>query len=98
MTITVWVYEKRGLKRGPGLLDAWITGGAPAGPRLRLPGTGGGPLGEPRYEVELGIWTIGGEEFIPRSEGWIYANAPAHHPWGAHVNDGETHSIWLAPS
>jgi hypothetical protein len=90
MAITVAVYEKRGLKRGPGITDAHFREW-PFQPDDELPFTGAGPLGEPVYLVESpwwrygNLWTLG-----------VYA--PRHQSWQFDVRDGETHEVWLSPA
>ena len=54
-SITVAVYEKNGLKRGPGLTDAYFN------PFYSNMGqinsiSGGGPLGDPLYRVNMTVW------------------------------------------
>jgi hypothetical protein len=53
--LTVAVYEKNGLKRGPGLTDAYFK------PFYSNVGSinrviGGGPLGDPLYRVDMTVW------------------------------------------
>lgn len=101
MALTVAVYGKRGLKRGPA-----ISSGAsfraiedllvhrlrflPPGP---LTGT------EPRYTVEQVIfWDGQFSAWTPKYDPWtIEVRAPGHQPHRFYVRDGEAHEVWLSP-
>jgi hypothetical protein len=59
MTVTVWVYEKNGLKRGPDLTDADFTSYPPNQPYETIEIRGGGPLADPVYQLKIHTqWTI----------------------------------------
>jgi hypothetical protein len=83
MTLTISVYEKHGLCRGPAILDAWFKQ-----PPFFLAATGGGPLGGATYQVE--------PRFVsPNQRIYLVVGSPRHHPHDFFVNDGETHDVWL---
>jgi hypothetical protein len=91
MIYTVWVavYEKNGLKRGPGLLDAFFALTEPWVADIDSV-SGGGPLGQPVYKVAISIH--------PRFEGSIFGLevlAPRHYPQRFLVPDGQSFEVRL---
>jgi hypothetical protein len=55
--VAVLVYEKNGLKRGPGLTDAFFSLSPPGWPNLIERVAAPGPLADPLYRVTLRVWT-----------------------------------------
>jgi hypothetical protein len=55
ISVTVSVYERNGLKRGPGILSAAFRTAPPrwVPDESRFNVTGGGPLGTPLYQVQI---------------------------------------------
>jgi hypothetical protein len=92
MTITVSVYQKNGLCRGPAIYDATFRAVTPSGAILYydipLGATGAPPLSgkEPVYTVAR----------PPGLTEWhLRVASPIHNPWVFFVRDGETHEVWL---
>jgi len=101
MTVTVRVYQKNGLCRGPGIGNAiffavvgW--GGPSAGTSYPLAATGPSPLSglEPVYTVPLpSQWLL--DSFSPLWD--LRVSSLNHESWQFPVGDGETHEVWLRP-
>jgi hypothetical protein len=87
MTLTIWVYEKNGLCRGPGIFDAYFIYA-----HARIYGvTGPSPLSglDPVYTFPY--------PRADRAEITLYVGAPRHEIWDFNVWDDETHEVWLSP-
>ena len=91
LTVTVSVFEKNGLCRGPAIGNAsfyiqqrgyWGIENFP------LTATSGPPLSPPEnvYTVELPP---------PGRTYFFLVTSPGHHPWDFLVNPGERHEVWL---
>jgi hypothetical protein len=90
MAVTISVYEKRGLvKRGNPILDAEFRQAVVLSESVTafpvLSATGGGPLGEPKYAVEL-----------LSSPATVSVASVRHNEERFLVRDGETHEVWLS--
>lgn len=92
MPLTISVYEKRGLCRGPAIGNATfraistqlIVYDIPLG-ILTYPG----PLGGATYRVQ--------ELSVPPGTVWrLQVAAPLYESWDFQVKDGETHEVWLS--
>ena len=91
MSLTISVYEKRGLKRGPAITDARFAAVSHSLVvyDIALKATGGGPLGGPTYTVQ----PPGGLANTP----WLLrVSTPRHNAEEFTVRDGETHDVWLS--
>jgi hypothetical protein len=90
MSLTISVYEKRGLKRGPAITNAYFAAVSTIGIVYNIPprATGGGPLGGATYQVQ----TPGGLE---NSSWTLRVASPQHNAWDFTVRDRETHDVWL---
>jgi hypothetical protein len=96
MAVTVEVYEKNGLKRGPGLTDVWFTAfpGWQPGEKINVV-SGGGPFGSPVYVLDI-------QSFAPSSlqPGDVHyfhlgVNASKHYPQNFFVRDGDRFEVRL---
>ena len=88
MTVTVSVYEKQGLCRGPGIGNATLD--AVFGFILvSLTATNGGPLSGMTH-----VYTV----VAPSgSSAWnLRVDAPRFQQWTFFVRDGEVHEVWLS--
>jgi hypothetical protein len=79
--VTISVYERRGLKQGPGILDARFRK-LPSG--LPILTTGGGPLGEPTYQFEI--------DFLVAS---VRIDSPRHYSVDLTVEATGVDEVWL---
>lgn len=93
-TVTVWVYEKNGLCRGPAIYQATFWGVYNYPGRHQLAVAGPSPLSglDP-------VYTVSHPMYIPNIKQWfLEVEAPGHAPWIlVNVQDGETHHVWLNP-
>ena len=93
MTITVTVYQKDGLCRGPAIYDATFRAVATQSTSIGL------------YDIPLAatLSPLSGTEptYTVASPGlkewYLRVASPKHCPWDFFVRDGETHSVWLTP-
>lgn len=92
MSLTISVYEKRGLKRGPAITDANFAAVSTMLVIYNIPlrATGGGPLGGPTYQVET-------PRGLENATWTLRVASPRHNAWDFSVRDGETHDVWLSP-
>jgi hypothetical protein len=92
MTITVSVYQKDGLCRGPAIGNATFHAVTEAGSiiyyDIPLSATGGPPL-----SGSTNVYTVVGP--LGLTEWYLRVASPIHNPWDFFVRDGETHEVWL---
>ena len=95
ISVTVSVYEKNGLKRGPGITSAAFR----RAPPRPIPDdtssfnvTGGGPLGTPVYQVRITFMRHVNDPDPPFNlEAW----AGRHYPETYWVRNGQVFEAWL---
>jgi hypothetical protein len=88
VTVTVSVYEKNGLCRGPPIGTAIFR--ARSGiVTVPLSATQGGPLSGAAH-----VYTVATAPWNPYD---LSVDSPSHQPWTFPVRDGETHEVWLSP-
>jgi hypothetical protein len=90
MTITVSVYQKNGLCRGPGIGNATFRAFSRSLVIYDIPlnATGGPPLSGRTH-----VYTVVGPRGL--TEWNLRVAAPSYNPWEFFVRDGETHEVWL---
>jgi hypothetical protein len=86
MALTISVYEKRGLCRGPAITDAIFSAVSTMLVLYDIPltATGGGPLGGPTYQVQT-------PRGLESTSWYLRVASPRHNSWDFCVRDGETH-------
>jgi hypothetical protein len=97
MTVTVSVYQKDGLCRGPPIYNATFEAVRSSGSLLYLPEM---PLNFilPPISGTAPVYTV----YPPVYQGFLYTEwvlrvaSPIHSPWDFVVRDGETHEVWLS--
>jgi hypothetical protein len=96
MTVTVSVYQKNGLCRGPPIGNATFEAVRSPGliyyPDMPLNFTTGGPLSGAThvYTVDQPVY-----QGIMFTEWYLRVASPIHSPSDLFVQDGETHEVWL---
>jgi len=96
MTVTVSVYQKDGLCRGPGIgaatFEAVRSSGLIFYPDMPLNFTQGGPLSGSThvYTVDRPV-----HQGLVFTEWYLRVASPIHCPSDFFVRDGETHEVWL---
>lgn len=91
MTVTVSVYQKDGLCRGPAIGNATFRAVSKGGIvyyDIPLAATGGGPLSGATH-----VYTVARPPGL--TEWYLRVASPVHNPWDFFVRDGETHEVWL---
>jgi hypothetical protein len=89
LSVTVSVYEKNGLKRGPGILNAVFRRAPPRfipDDTASFNVTGGGPLGTPVYQVHI-TFMRRADDPAPQFNLEVYAGS--HYPETYWVRDGQ---------
>jgi hypothetical protein len=97
MAVTVEVYEKNGLKRGPGLTDVWFTAfpGWQPGEKINVV-SGGGPFGSPIYVLDIEAFAPA-NSLLPGVTHYFHlgVNASKHYSQNFFVLDGERFEVRL---
>jgi hypothetical protein len=90
MAVTISVYEKNGLCRGPGIGNATFRAVSTTLVIYDIPlaATAGGPLSGATH-----VYTVAAPRRL--TEWNLRVAAPGYNPWVFFVRDTETHDIWL---
>jgi hypothetical protein len=93
MTVTVSVYQKDGLCRGPAIYDASFHAVTPSGSIVYydIPLNATGP---PPLSGTAPVYTVGRP--LGLTEWYLRVASPVHDPWDFFVRDMETHEVWLS--
>jgi hypothetical protein len=94
VTLTVSVFEKHGLCKGPPIGTATFRGNSGI-VTVPLAATQGGPLSGGTH-----VYTVTAPLFPSVSSGTPFdlrVDSPSHQPCTFPVRDGETHEVWLFP-
>ena len=89
-SVSVLVYEKNGLKRGPGITSATFSKDEPYIGEINV--TGGGPLGTPLYQVRVRAWR---PPSLLHSRLPLRVGAGRHYPEVHWVRDGDSFEVRL---
>jgi hypothetical protein len=90
MTITVSVYQKNGLRRGPAISNANFRAVSRILVVYDIPlsARAGGPLSGSEH-----VYTVASPPGL--TEWDLRVASPIHDPWTFFVRHGETHEVWL---
>jgi hypothetical protein len=94
VTVTVSVFQKNGLCRGPPIGTATFRGNSGI-VTVPLSATQGGPLSGREH-----VYTVAAAPFPSVTSGSPFdlrVDSPSHQPCTFPVRDGETHEVWLFP-